>query len=273
MEELGKPIKLRRWEVKETQGKILGYRIEATEYHKTIKPGTVGGFAISEDNVDETSWIFDDSLVSCKDVRLINNTIIQDKTVIGEGVNFMDSVLVISNSNLTNSYIDSNNREGITDINFIKDTRIIKEHIHLYGRCSLVNCVIEREKVPTDDADMVILYNSHLVDSVIISPYYQVDLSNCLADRLRVVGGSINITISEPNCVVNLRDVSVIGKNSFILGHELNDISLLKNVEVKIGCKIEVNEGSMHIENKLFEGEQESIEHEYEESGNLIMIN
>ena len=72
---------------------------------------------------------------------------------------------------------------------------------------------------------------------------------------------------------MNLRDVSVIGKNSFILGHELKDISLLKNVEVKNGCKIEVNEGSMHIENKLFEGEQESIEHEYEESGNLIMIN
>lgn len=273
MEELVKPIKLRRWEVKETQGKILGYRIEATEYHKTIKPGTVGGFAISEDNVDETSWIFDDSLVSCKDVRLINNTIIQDKTVIGEGVNFMDGVLVISNSNLTNSYIDSNNREGITDINFIKDTRITKEHIHLYGRCSLVNCVIERDLTPNDDADMVILYNSHLVDSVIISPDYQVDLSECLADRLRIVGGSINVTTRESNCVVNLRDVSVIGKNSFILGHELKDISLLKNVEVKNGCKIEVNEGSMHIENKLFEGEQESIEHEYEESGNLIMIN
>ena len=238
-----------------------------------VETGEKGGYLGLDVEMDETSWIFDDSLVSCKDVRLINNTIIQDKTVIGEGVNFMDGVLVISNSNLTNSYIDSNNREGITDINFIKDTRIIKEHIHLYGRCSLVNCVIEREKVPTDDADMVILYNSHLVDSVIISPYYQVDLSNCLADRLRVVGGSINITISEPNCVVNLRDVSVIGKNSFILGHELNDISLLKNVEVKNGCKIEVNEGSMHIENKLFEGEQESIEHEYEESGNLIMIN
>ena len=185
----------------------------------------------------------------------------------------MDGVLVISNSNLTNSYIDSNNREGITDINFIKDTRITKEHIHLYGRCSLVNCVIERDLTPNDDADMVILYNSHLVDSVIISPDYQVDLSECLADRLRIVGGSINVTTRESNCVVNLRDVSVIGKNSFILGHELKDISLLKNVEVKNGCKIEVNQGSIHIENKLFEGERESIEHEYEESGNLIIMN
>lgn len=272
MEELRKPIRLIKEEPKTIRGLTVGYRIEATEYHKTIKPGTVGGFAISEDNVDETSWIFDDSLVSCKGVRLINNTIIQDKTVIGEGVNFMDGVLVISNSNLTNSYIDSNNREGITDINFIKDTRITKEHIHLYGRCSLVNCVIERDLTPVDDADMVILYNSHLVDSVIISPDYQVDLSECLADRLRIVGGSINVTTRESNCVVNLRDVSVIGKNSFILGHELKDISLLKNVEVKNGCKIEVNQGSIHIENKLFEGERESIEHEYEESGNLIIL-
>lgn len=272
MEELVKPIKLRRWEVKETQGKILGYRIEATEYHKTIKPGTVGGFAISEDNVDETSWIFDDSLVSCKDVRLINNTIIQDKTVIGEGVNFMDSVLVISNSNLTNSYVDSNNKERITDINYIKDTRITKERIYLYGRCSLVNCVVERDFTPVDDANMVELYDSHLVDSVIISPDYQVELRDCLADRLRVVGGSINITTKGIGCITNLRSVSVIGKKSFILGHELEGISLLKNVEVKGGCKIEVNEGSIHIENKLFEGDKESIEHEYEESGNLIIL-
>lgn len=272
MESLKKPIKLRRWEVKETQGKILGYRIEATEYHKTIKPGTIGGFAISEDNVDETSWIFDDSIVSCKGARLINNTIIQGGTIIGEGRNFMDGVLLISNSNLTDSYVDSNNRECITDINFIKDTRITKEHVYLYGRCSLVNCVIERDFTPNDDADMVELYDSHLVDSVIISPDYQVELSNCLADRLRIVGGSINITTKRNKCVVNLRDVSVVGKNSFILGHELKDISLLKNVEVKNGCKIEVNEGSFHIENRSFEGEKESIEHEYEDSGNLIML-
>ena len=273
MEELKKPIKLRRWEVKETQGKILGYRIEATEYHKTIKPGTIGGFAISEDNVDKTSWIFDDSTVSCKGVRLINNTIIQGGTLIGEGRNFMDGVLLISNSNLTDSYVDSNNREYITDINFIKDTRITKEHVYLYGRCSLVNCVIERDFTPNDDADMVELYDSHLVDSVIIGPDYQVELSDCLADRLRIVGGSINITTKRLNGMVNLRDVSVIGKNSFILGHELKEISLLKNVEVKNGCKIEVNEGSVHIENKSFEGEKESIEHEYEESGNLIIMN
>lgn len=93
---------------------------------------------------------------------------------------------------------------------------------------------------------------------------------------IEITHGSIinNCSITrESNCVVNLRDVSVIGKNSFILGHELKDISLLKNVEVKNGCKIEVNEGSMHIENKLFEGERESIEYEYEESGNLIIMN
>ena len=67
----------------------------------------------------------------------------------------MDSVLVISNSNLTNSYVDSNNKERITDINYIKDTRVIKERIYLYGRCSLVNCVIERDFTPVDDANMV----------------------------------------------------------------------------------------------------------------------
>lgn len=262
MEELRKPIRLIKEEPKTIIGLTVGYRIEATEYHKTIKPGTRGGYAVSEDNVDETSWIFDESVVSSKGVRLINNTIIQDETVITEGRSFMDSVLVISNSNLTNSYIDSNNREGITDINFIKDTRITKEHVYLYGKCSLVNCVIERDFTPNDDADMVELHDSHLVDSVIISPDYQVELSECLADRLRIVGGSINVTTRESNCVVNLRDVSVIGKNSFILGHELKGISLLRNVEVKNGCKIEVNEESMHIENKLFEGEQESIEHE-----------
>lgn len=46
----------------------------------------------------------------------------------------------------------------------------------------------------------------------------------------------------------------------------------LRRWEVKGGCKIEVNEGSIHIENKLFEGDKESIEHEYEESGNLIIL-
>lgn len=272
MEELRKPIRLIKEEPKTIRGLTVGYRIEATKYHKTIKPGTRGGYAVSEDNVDETSWIFDESVVSSKGVRLINNTIIQDETVITEGRSFMDSVLVISNSNLTNSYVDSNNKERITDINHIKDTRITKERIYLYGRCSLVNCVVERDFTPVDDANMVELYDSHLVDSVIISPDYQVELRDCLADRLRVVGGSINITTKGIGCIINLRDVSVIGKKSFILGHELNDISLLKNVEVKNGCKIEVNQGSIHIENKLFEGDKESIEHEYEESGNLIIL-
>lgn len=272
MEELKKPIRLIEKESKMVAGKVVGYRIEATEYHKTIKPGTRGGYAISEDNVDDTSWIFDDSVVAGKGFRLVNGTIIQDNSVIGEDNNFIDSSLIISNCNITNSAVFSASKEYNADINFIKDTRITKEHIHLYGRCSLVNCVIERDLTPNDDADMVILYNSHLVDSVIISPDYQVDLSNCLADRLRIVGGSINITISEPNCVVNLRDVSVIGKNSFILGHELKDINLLKNVELKGGCVIEVNEGCIHIENKSFEGDEDSITHEYEESGNLRII-
>lgn len=272
MEELRKPIRLIKEEPKAIRGLTVGYRIEATKYHKTIKPGTRGGYAVSEYNVDETSWIFDESVVSSKGVRLINNTIIQDETVITEGRSFMDSVLVISNSNLTNSYVDSNNKERITDINHIKDTRITKERIYLYGRCSLVNCVVERDFTPVDDANMVELYDSHLVDSVIISPDYQVELRDCLADRLRVVGGSINITTKGIGCITNLRSVSVIGKKSFILGHELKDISLLKNVEVKNGCKIEVNQGSIHIEDKLFEGDKESIEHEYEESGNLIIL-
>lgn len=272
MEELRKPIRLIKEEPKTIRGLTVGYRIEATEYHKTIKPGTRGGYAVSEDNVDETSWIFDESVVSSKGVRLINNTIMQGNTVIDDRENFISSSLIISNSNITASHISSRNKEIITGINFIKDTRITKEFIFLHGRCSLVNCVVERSKTPIDNSDTINLYNSHLVDSVIIDPYYQINLNNGLASRFRVIGGSVNITTKRGECLVVLKDTSVIGKNSFILGHDLDDISLLKGVEVKGGCKIEVNEGSIHIENKLFEGERESIEHEHEESGNLIIL-
>ena len=66
MEELRKPIRLIKEEPKTIRGLTVGYRIEATKYHKTIKPGTRGGYAVSEDNVDETSWIFDESVVSSK---------------------------------------------------------------------------------------------------------------------------------------------------------------------------------------------------------------
>lgn len=272
MEELKKPIRLIEEESKMVAGKVVGYRIEATEYHKTIKPGTRGGYAISEDNVDDTSWIFDDSVIAGKGFRLVNGTIIQDNSVIGEDNNFIDSSLIISNCNIINSAVFSSGKEYNTDINFIKDTRITKEQVHLNGRCSLVNCVIEREKVPTNDSDIVNLYNSHLVDSVIINPDHYVELSRCFASRLRIIGGSVNFNVISRDYRVILKDVSVIGKNSFILGHNLSNHSLLSNVELKGGCVIEVNEGCMHIENKSFEGDEDSITHKYEESGNLRIM-
>lgn len=271
MEELKKPIRLIKEESKVVAGKIVGYRIEATEYHKTIKPETRGGFAISEDNVDDTSWIFDNSVVASKGFRLVNNTIIWDNTVIGESNNFIDSSLIISNCNITNSAVFCSDKEYNTDLNFIKDTRIIKEQVYLHGRCSLVNCVIEREKVPTDDADIVSLFNSHLVDSVIIDPYYHVELDRCFASRFRIIGGSVNFNVISSEYRVILKDVSVIGEESFILGHNLSNTSLLSNVELKGGCRIEVNEGCMRIDNRSFEGDEDSITHEYEDSGNLIL--
>ena len=266
MEELKKPIRLIEEESKMVAGKVVGYRIEATEYHKTIKPGTRGGYAISEDNVDDTSWIFDDSVIAGKGFRLVNGTIIQDNSVIGEDNNFIDSSLIISNCNIINSAEFSSGKEYNTD------TRITKEQVHLNGRCSLVNCVIEREKVPTNDSDIVNLYNSHLVDSVIINPDHYVELSRCFASRLRIIGGSVNFNVISRDYRVILKDVSVIGKNSFILGHNLSNHSLLSNVELKGGCVIEVNEGCMHIENKSFEGDEDSITHKYEESGNLRIM-
>lgn len=111
---------------------------------------------------------------------------------------------------------------------------------------------------------MVNLYNSHLVDSVIISPDRYVELSRCFASRLRIIEGSANFYVISRDYRVILKDVSVIGKESFILGHNLSNHSLLNNVELKGGC--------IHIENKSFEGDEDSITHEYEESGNLRIM-
>lgn len=274
MEELGRPIRLIKEDKKVIGDEKIVYRIETTEYHKTIKPGTRGGYAASENSVDETSWIFDDSIVMGKGVRLINGTIIQDNSKVGEGASFIDGCMLISNCNITGSTLLNNYSGRIRDISFIKDTRITKERVYLNGRCSLVNCVIERDfAVFNGDADTVNLFSSHLVDSVIISPDRKIVLNKSLASSLRVVVGSIGITAARDLIgSVTLKDVTITGKGSSIDGHLLGDINLLKNVEVKGGCTIDIMEGSAHIENRLFEGVGDSINHKYEDNGNLIML-
>lgn len=275
MEELKRPIKLIKEDSKIIGGKMLVYRIEATEYHKTIKPGTRGGYAASEYNVDETSWIFEDSVVVGKGIRLINDTIIRDNSRVGEGTGFIDGCMVISNSKITRSTVFNSYGERVKDITFIKDSRITKERIYLNGRCSLVNCVIDRDfAVFNGDADTVNLFSSHLVDSVIISPDRKCVLSKCLASSLRVVGGSIMVTTTRDLIgSVTLKDVTITGKGSSIDAHLLKDINLLRDIEIKSGCEINVMEGSVHIENRLFEGVGYSVNHKYEDSGNLIIMN
>lgn len=274
MEELKSPIRLIKEDKRVIRDEKIVYRIEATEYHKTIKPGTRGGYAASENSVDETSWIFDDSIVMGKGVRLINGTIIQDNSKVGEGASFIDGCMLISNCNITGSTLLNNYSGRIRDISFIKDTRITKERVYLNGRCSLVNCVLERDFVPEDgNADTVNLFSSHLVDSVVISPDRKIVLNKSLASSLRVIGGSIGITAARDLIgSVTLKDVTITGKGSSIDGHLLGDINLLKNVEVKGGCMIDITEGSAHIEDKLFEGVGDSINHKYEDNGNLIML-
>lgn len=274
MEELKRPIRLIKEDSKIIGGKMLVYRIEATEYHKTIKPGTRGGYAASEYSVDETSWVFEDSVVVGKGIRLINDTIIRDNSRVGEGTGFIDGCMVISNSKITRSTVFNSYGERVKDITFIKDSRITKERIYLNGRCSLVNCVIDRDSTPNNDADTVNLFSSHLVDSVIINPDHKCVLSKCLVSNLRVVGGSIMVTTMK-NLIgsVTLKDVTITGKGSSIDAHLLKDINLLRDVEIKSGCEINVMEGSVHIENRLFEGVGYSVNHKYEDSGNLIIMN
>ena len=120
MEELKRPIKLIKEDSKIIGGKMLVYRIEATEYHKTIKPGTRGGYAASEYSVDETSWIFEDSVVVGKGIRLINDTIIRDNSRVGEGTGFIDGCMVISNSKITRSTVFNSYGERVKDITSLK---------------------------------------------------------------------------------------------------------------------------------------------------------
>ena len=85
-------------------------------------------------------------------------------------------------------------------------------------------------------------------------------------------GGLVDEGCIIRDSYVDAGKLSVIGKKSFILGHNLSNHSLLSNVELKGGCVIEVNEGCIRIENKSFEGDEDSITHEYEESGNLRIM-
>ena len=87
-------------------------------------------------------------------------------------------------------------------------------------------------------------------------------------------GGSILITTMKDLIgSVTLKDVTISGNGSSIDAHLLKDINLLRDVEIKSGCEINVMEGSVHIENRLFEGVGYSVNHKYEDSGNLIIMN